>query len=125
MKIRTQGNTIRFRLNKEEVSGFAKNGELKDEISFGASSLTYQLISYVDDKISVSFVRGVISVNLPKKRVIKWADTEQVGLNEEVIYPNGQKLSVLIEKDFQCLVPRKEDESGLFANPLKNSDTGI
>lgn len=117
MKIRIQGNTVRLRLSKQEVGDFARDGEVKDQVEFGSASLVYQLIRYNQEVFSVSFVRGVISVNIPEHIVNNWADSEQVGFESVVTYPNGQKLEVLIEKDFQCLIPRKEDESGLYANP--------
>ncbi|MEQ9167522.1 MAG: hypothetical protein RLO12_14790 [Fulvivirga sp.] len=117
MKIRIQGNTIRFRLTKQEVSDFAEHGEVKDKVEFGSSALVYQLIRHPKDDFSVDFVRGVISVNVPESIVNGWAETEQVGFDSDIVYPNGQNLSLLVEKDFQCLIPRKEDESDLYANP--------
>ena len=117
MKIRIQGNTIRFRLTKQEVSDFASHGELRGKVEFGSSELVYQLIRYQQKDFSVSFVRGVISVNIPESTVNAWANSEQVGFEGEVTYPNGQNLSLLVEKDFQCLIPRKEDESDFFDNP--------
>ncbi|MTI38685.1 DUF7009 family protein [Fulvivirga lutimaris] len=122
MKIRIQGNTIRFRLSKQEVSDFAQNGEVKDKVEFGSSALVYQLIRHPKDDFSVDFVRGVISVNVPEPIVNNWANTEQVGFESDIVYPNNQKLELLIEKDFQCLIPRTEDESGLYANPQANNN---
>ncbi len=122
MKMRIQGNSVRFRLTKQEVSDFASNGEVKGQVEFGSSALVYQLIRQSRDDFSVSFVRGIISVNIPEYKIKEWADSDQVGFESNITYANGQTLSLLVEKDFQCLVPRKEGESGLFKNPKAESN---
>ena len=59
-----------------------------------------------------------IRVRLPETVVLAWATTEQVSIEGEQILDDGEKLSILVEKDFACLVPRAgEDESDMFANP--------
>ena len=59
-----------------------------------------------------------IRVRLPETVVLAWATTEQVSIEGEQILDDGEKLSILVEKDFACLAPRPgEDESEMFANP--------
>jgi len=59
-----------------------------------------------------------IRVRLPETVVLAWATTEQVSIEGEQILDDGEKLSILVEKDFVCLAPRAgEDESDMFANP--------
>ena len=46
MKIRIQGNSIRFRLSQSEVAKFHETGRIADSISFGAQPnalLTYAM----------------------------------------------------------------------------------
>ena len=59
-----------------------------------------------------------IRLRLPETVVLAWATTEQVSIEGEQILDDGEKLSILVEKDFVCLAPRAgEDESDMFANP--------
>ena len=60
-----------------------------------------------------------VRVVIPSNEVHVWAETGQVGLGSELPLENGSKLSILIEKDFQCLTVRPgEDETDMFPNPL-------
>ena len=49
--------------------------------------------------------------------VKEWVKTDLEGF--DAIMDNGTEegLYVLVEKDWQCLTPRDEDESDLFPNP--------
>jgi hypothetical protein len=49
---------------------------------------------------------------------LAWAASEQVSIEGEQTLDDGEKLSILVEKDFACLAPRPgEDESDMYANP--------
>jgi hypothetical protein len=50
--------------------------------------------------------------------VLAWASSEQVSITGEQQHNNGDKLVILVEKDFACLAPREgEDESDMFPHP--------
>jgi len=118
MKIRIKGNSLRLRLTQTEVNDFAKGGRVSDSISFGDSQLIYILQSEEREDISADFNGEFITVSVPDEMGNRWAGTEQVGMEAERPLKDGGKLSILIEKDFQCLKPRQgEDESDLFDNP--------
>ena len=58
------------------------------------------------------------AIRLPETLVLAWVTTEQVSIQGEQILDDGEKLSILVEKDFACLAPRSgEDESDMFAHP--------
>jgi len=64
-----------------------------------------------------------IRVRLPETVVLVWATTEQISIEGEQVLDDGEKLSILVEKDFACLAPRPgEDERDLFAHPNKDSE---
>lgn len=117
MKIRIKGNSLRLRLTQSEVEEFASNGMVSDSIHFGENQLIYTLQSEERPDVEARFNGEFITVAIPQKIGIEWATTEQVGISEEQPVENKQSLSILIEKDFQCLIPRNEDESDLFKNP--------
>ncbi|MEQ8925396.1 MAG: hypothetical protein RLO81_06250 [Fulvivirga sp.] len=116
MKLRIQGNTLRLRLSKTDVETFAENGLVKEHIEFGSNSLTYLIETSSGNEVTALYEMNTIRIGVPESIKNKWTTTDQVGF-DAVVKHGDQKLDVLIEKDFQCLVPRKEDESDLYANP--------
>lgn len=68
------------------------------------------------------YSENTITVRLPETVVLAWATTEQVSISAEQILEDGEKLTILVEKDFACLVPRDgEDESDMYTHPDKTS----
>jgi len=117
MKIRIKGNSLRLRLSQSEVKEFASNGLVSDSISFGNSKLIYTLESVDTQNVKAEFHKENITVSVPKEIAKEWAETDRVGFEEFQAIDYNEKLYLLVEKDFQCLIPRKEDESDLFENP--------
>ena len=65
-----------------------------------------------------------IRVCLPENGVAAWATTEQVSIGVEQTLDDGNRLSILVEKDFACLAPRPgEDESDMFPHPGADTET--
>lgn len=119
MKIRIKGNTIRFRLTKTEVRQLAEEGLVEDATYFPAgNSFRYSLRTAASDENQVTFADGEISITLSIEWAKEWNANDAVGTSFEVPTPTSP-LSVLVEKDFNCLVIRDgEDESDHFKNPL-------
>lgn len=114
MKIRINGNFIRLRLSQSEVKQFASNGSVGDAIQFGENSLTYQLVSLDQKEVSVDFDGSNISVTVPLELSDQWTETDLVGFEND----DQTHVRILVEKDFQCLHKRpNEDESDNFPNP--------
>ena len=119
MKLRIRANTLRMRLTKSEVAQFAAAGEVADTTDFGAGrALTYRLRR--DDsaaEIAGSYADDQITVSIPAASADRWTSTEEVSLRNG---PTGEvePISILIEKDFACLVEREgEDDSDAYAHP--------
>ena len=51
-------------------------------------------------------------MQVPEAIALDWCDTERVGF-EGV----AGEVKVLVEKDWQCLAPRDEDESDAYPHP--------
>lgn len=118
MKLRIKGNSIRLRLTQGEVAKFITDGKLVETVEFGDEPnqfFSYQLLkSETAESVSTEFNNGSISVFVPQNTADDWANGEQVGIASV----ENSKIKILIEKDFACLAPRKdEDESDNFPHP--------
>ncbi len=119
MKLRIQNNSIRFRLTQTEVSDFGLAGSCSAIVQFpNGDDLTYQLI--IANEMDSSFSDNQINISLPERSVKSWIQSDQVGIKGELPLENGDKLSILVEKDFKCLTARSEDESDMFPNPKES-----
>ena len=118
MKLRIKGDSIRFRLSKSELTAFGIVNFVKDKIHFADSELEYSIsTSDSNAEISASFQSNLITVNVPTQLALNWVNTEIVGLQFEQTLSNGNKLFILIEKDFVCLDNTFDDQSDNFPNP--------
>lgn len=114
MKIRIKGDTVRLRLSQGEVDAIGKFQTVSEHTNFADNVFTYSLVvSQEIQQISASFNHNKMEVLIPQSMASLWSSTDQVGI-ESV---KDSIPSVLIEKDFQCLTERGEDESDLFTNP--------
>lgn len=114
MKIRIKGNSVRLRLTQSEVDRVKTEGEVSEKTEFGSGLFIYRLVLKPTEELDADFIGGRIVVTMPEETGIAWAIGDEVGI--EGTTENG--VSILIEKDFQCLTERAhEDESDLFPNP--------
>lgn len=119
MKLRIQGNSIRFRLTQTEVNSFGLNDACMEKVEFpDGNTLIYRLT--MGHELSSSFSNNVIAIILPETAVESWIKSDQVGITGDLSLENGDNLSILVEKDFKCLTERSEDESDLFPNPKES-----
>jgi hypothetical protein len=114
MKMRIQGNAIRFRLNRVEVSQFETSGSVAGSIGFpGGGNLMYSL-EKGGDALGATFDGGAIRVRIPEALAREWTGTDRVGINER-----AEGLEVTIEKDFQCLHKGEEGKDpNAYPNPM-------
>jgi hypothetical protein len=70
------------------------------------------------------FSDSEIIVRVPETTVLAWASSEQVAIRGEQVLDDGDKLMILVEKDFVCLTGRDdEDESDMYPHPEAGSGT--
>jgi hypothetical protein len=121
LKLRILGNSIRLRVGKSELAELAGNGAVADTIHFGpGQALRYRIVADRDGGMSASFAAGEITITLPGNEVQSLAATDQVSIRGEQALAGGEPLAILVEKDFECLVPRAgEDPRDLYDNPAK------
>ena len=121
MKLRIRGNSVRIRVSQSEMIQITDLGFVEDSVEFAPGQrLDYagKVITY--GEVSASYKESKISVLLPKSSIETWNDPSEISVKGEQQLENGGVLTILIEKDFACLVPRKsEEEADLFPNPRK------
>lgn len=119
MKLRIKGSTLRIRLSKTEVEKIAKGFLVEEVVHFGDEvTLKYAFSSDKNNHLKASFEKQTIHIFSPEDQVKIWAEDEnKVGFEHTINHKDGTSLHILVEKDFQCLTERGEDESDLFQNP--------
>jgi uncharacterized protein DUF7009 len=120
MKLRIQGNSLRLRLNRFDVEKFRTTGICVESLRFDSDSqLTYALeTSSRLTVMEVQYVQDSIRVRLPLDMAEEWAGSNRISLS--LSRANDSGLSLLIEKDFQCLHPEERnpaDDADAFPNP--------
>lgn len=124
MKIRIQGNAVRFRLTRTEVKTLCEKDMVKEKTQFNEAHFVYAVkASNQYDNLQASFFDQGIILFVPKDTLIDWYTNDQVGFYHTQILDNGQKLDLKLEKDFVCLDDRAEDESDNYPNPRGNENT--
>ena len=99
MKMRIQGNAIRFRLNRREVDEFAGVGYVQAAIGFpGGQSLTYAVERGGAGQVNAVYSGDAIRIQVPETAIRDWAGSDQVSIRAHLA-----NLEVILEKDFQCL----------------------
>lgn len=112
MKLRFHGDTLRLRLSQSEVTMLAERGSVRETVTFTRGRLTYVVESSPGAAVSARFEAEEIRVVLPLPQVTHWIESDQVGIEG-----SDGPLSVLVEKDFQCLHRSSAEDADGFPNP--------
>jgi hypothetical protein len=117
MKLRIQNNSIRLRLTKPEVDKIIAGVSVIAETKIGSNIFSYELIPNENLGFLASFENNKLQLFINQETAQTWQDETKVGF-EETIEIEGNKLHILIEKDFKCLSPAREGkENEMFENP--------
>ena len=121
MKLRFRSNSLRLRLNQQEVWALASGQTLEEKVHFpGESTIAYVLEPASEAGPDASFAEGVIRVFAPQNEVRQWAAGPSIGMYFELA-ANGSALKVAIEKDLECLDgPVDEHDPHAFPRPAGN-----
>lgn len=125
MKLRLKGNSLRFRLLRSEVSSLQRTGRIQEEVHFGQFFRFDRLIYAIEHsedlrEMGVLHSPQEILVQVPSPVVRAWASADDVGIYVDLPLADGDKLAIVIEKDFACLDRSDEDNRDTFENPLCN-----
>ncbi|MBT8187232.1 MAG: hypothetical protein HKP24_09615 [Croceitalea sp.] len=118
MKIRIKGNSVRFRLTKTEVATLCNTGSIQEKTVFGANKFIYKVkLDAQAQQLTANFSNNTITMVLPANITQNWENNDRVGFEHEQPLNHGEKLYLLIEKDFTCLDNTMEDQSDNYPNP--------
>ncbi len=120
MKLRILGDSLRLRLSQSEVKQFGDAARVEQSIRFGPGSVMTYAIEHGEsvEGVGATFDRSTVTVRMPTSVARAWVDTDQVSVHGDQPLEEGETLSLLIEKDFKCAIPRpgEEDYDG-FEHP--------
>ena len=121
MKLRIQGNSLRIRVTRPDLEQLRREQRLVDVLDLGGGSrFEYTLEIVAGDDLDASLDAGALHVRLPSRLAQPWYDDAEVGVRGIKALEGGDELVILIEKDFECLIPREgEDQSDHFPNPAR------
>jgi len=121
MKLRIQGNSLRIRITQPELTRFGTEGRVAEVIRFGLGRrLTYALeVSDSAGRLTVLFDDDRLTVWVPSAKAETWVRSDLVSLEGEQPIEGEDVLTILVEKDFQCLHQRPEErDAEAFLHPL-------
>jgi hypothetical protein len=121
MKIRIQGNFIRYRLTQSEVKALSVGEKLAESTCFGPGpGLTFVYALEPKAEISTleaSFADGKITLFIPDDAARTWYADARVGFEHKQEVAPGVFLGMLLEKDFACLDDTEADKADKYPNP--------
>ncbi len=123
MKLRIHGNSLRLRLSQSEVAQFSKTGFVEDSTQFAPDvKLTYTIESSSSlPAPQASYQDHWLRIQVPAAAATEWFTTDRVAISEEQPLEDGKRLSILIEKDFQCLHGDESRDPDAYPNPLEET----
>jgi hypothetical protein len=117
MKLRIRNNSLRIRLNRNEVAELAQGKLLKESVAFpGGSTFSYRLSTAADGLTTATFLNGTLDLAVPQHNVRDWSDSDEIGLYYKL--DAASPLDIAIEKDLECL-DAPDEERDPFAYPRK------
>ena len=119
MKIRIKDSSIRLRLSKKDVNILSEEGCVLSECQITVGNTLKYMISLSDkEEISIKMKYNTIDLKVPHDQLEAFLREDKVGFEHIIVNGVEGGLHILVEKDFQCLVPRvQEDETNLYTNP--------
>ena len=114
MKLRIEDDTLRLRLSQGELQEFAETGRVTAAVHFGTGPeqhLTYALERGSEpadtlagtEPVQVHYEPGALTVRVPFTLAKTWLEPNQNGFSHDVPLPENRRLSILVEKDLDCL----------------------
>jgi hypothetical protein len=121
MKIRIQGNSIRLRLLRSEVTRFVEEGRISETVHFASGDQAFFTYALEHEAgavgVEVRYKPSEVVVILVESEARSWAQTERVGIYATVRIGDHGDLTVAIEKDFACLDLSDAENHDTFPNP--------
>ena len=118
MKLRIREQSVRFRLSPDDVAMLGRGEPVTKALKLGPKlDVTYGIESTDAQTVGIRPTSAAIVIQCPTEVLKALTESDQVGFEETISLEDGGELTVLVEKDFQCLIPRGEDDGTTFPNP--------
>ena len=121
MKLRLQFTSIRLRLKQSEVAQFLRTGRVEEIIVSGTGDQeSFHYLLETNGAVSApkgSIAPGSVVVQVPTADALRWALTNQIGMEGEQTIDSGTSLRILVEKDFACIDGFARQNADTFHNP--------
>jgi len=112
VKLRIRKNSIRLRLTRSEVDALREPGFVEERVELAPASLVYRIERGQARELGATFDGARLVVSVPEATLRDFCDTDRVGFDGA-----SGSVRVLVEKDWQCLAPRDEDDADAFPHP--------
>jgi hypothetical protein len=112
MKLRLRGNSIRLRLNREDVDRLALGNILEEQVFFPGSNRFCYCLEPSANGAAAHFDGSSIRITVPLTAISEWAASREIGLYFD-FQTGEQPLKVAIEKDLECLHDTGEEPETL------------
>jgi hypothetical protein len=116
-----KGNSVRIRLTRPEVERFRREGYIETNTAFVSNVFTYALQVMPNDysnELSADFRDCILTLYIPERLAEQWTGSDIAALETSMDVDNGEKLDLLLEKDFKAVDEPVEEESENYQNPL-------
>ncbi len=126
MKIRIQGNSIRVRLVRSEVTELGEGRPVQQQTAFSPHSKLVSIIRPTQDSetATASLDASTITIAVPLCEIARWVNSEHVGIESDVRIDGHNSLRLIVEKDFECLHSRTGDADNAYPHPLAQQPSG-
>jgi len=123
MKLRCTSNSIRIRVRKSDIAKLLTKACVQESIFLGNDALFRFSLSFTEaDKIKSEMSNNHLEIKVPIAQGTEWVNSEVVGIEADKILTNGEKLHILIEKDFPCLDREESDRDDTFFELVKKEN---
>jgi hypothetical protein len=125
MKLRINGDSVRFRVRRSEVAKLIDFGRVEETVYFTSTDEVRLVYALREDPTltcpTLLYRSGEVVIALPTRTATEWAKSDQVGIYAAVdLGPRGT-LNLIVEKDFACLDLGDADNADTFPNPNTNA----
>jgi hypothetical protein len=111
VKLRIRGDSIRLRLTRAEVETLRVGGHVEETVSLAPVHFSYR-IERSAPSLSARFDGKCLVVAVPDATVREFCESDRVGFDG-----TDGAVRILVEKDWQCLAPRDEEDEDAFPHP--------
>lgn len=123
MKLRCTSNSIRIRVRKSDIAKLLTNARVQESVYLGNDALFSFSLSFTEaDAIKTEMSNNHLEVKVPIAQGTEWVNSEVVGIELDKILGNGEKLHILIEKDFPCLDREESNMEDTFFELVKKEE---